>query len=65
MLIPGGTSFLVSIDLALHQTKLSVNQWVIHRSVDLFGMDADVFSPDRWLGDREQAIEQYYIPIRQ
>ncbi|TVY54619.1 Cytochrome P450 monooxygenase [Lachnellula cervina] len=28
---------------------LSVNPWVIHRRPDIFGNDADVFSPARWM----------------
>jgi cytochrome P450 len=35
---------------------LSVNPWVIHRRADLFGSDADIFSPQRWM-DAEQSRE--------
>ncbi|KAF2808681.1 cytochrome P450 [Mytilinidion resinicola] len=44
-------------------TKLSIHQWVIHRSKESFGEDANEFNPSRWLEPRGQAMEQYYIPF--
>ncbi|KAF2497888.1 benzoate 4-monooxygenase cytochrome P450 [Lophium mytilinum] len=44
-------------------TKLSIHQWVIHRSKEFFGEDASEFNPSRWLEPRGQAMEQYYIPF--
>ncbi|KAH8648146.1 cytochrome P450 [Tricladium varicosporioides] len=40
---------------------LSVNPWVIHRRSDIFGDDADVFSPTRWMGSRCREMEKYLI----
>lgn len=41
---------------------LSVNPWVIHRREDLFGKDADVFSPVRWMdADRSREMDRYMI----
>ncbi|KAK5078534.1 hypothetical protein LTR64_003053 [Lithohypha guttulata] len=30
-------------------TELAVNAWVLHRDQDIFGRDADVYRPERWL----------------
>lgn len=41
---------------------LSVNPWVIHRRTEIFGDDADVFSPDRWIDPvRSREMERYLI----
>lgn len=36
-------------------TRVAVNGWVLHRNKDIFGEDADVFRPERWLEDEERA----------
>ena len=46
------------------QTHLSVNPWVIHRSPALFGTDADVFNPNRWLESRGREMEKYMMQVR-
>ncbi|KAL1862454.1 hypothetical protein Daus18300_008551 [Diaporthe australafricana] len=40
---------------------IAVNGWVLHRDKATFGDDADVFRPERWLGDAEEAkrMERY------
>jgi cytochrome P450 len=41
---------------------LSVNPWVIHRRPDLFGSDADVFRPERWMdADRAREMDKYML----
>ncbi|KAF2837252.1 cytochrome P450 [Patellaria atrata CBS 101060] len=43
---------------------LSVNPWVIHRNKELFGDDADVFNPDRWMdAERAKEMNKYMIPF--
>lgn len=36
-------------------TRVAVNGWVLHRDKEIFGKDADVFRPERWLEDEEIA----------
>ena len=38
-------------------TKVGINPAVLHRNKDMFGLDADVYNPDRWLDDPEMASE--------
>lgn len=33
-----------------------MNPWVVHRNKDVFGHDAHLWNPDRWLGDMGQRI---------
>lgn len=33
------------------QTEIAANPFVIHRNKGIFGPDADIFRPERWLGD--------------
>lgn len=36
-------------------TRVSVNGWVLHRDQETFGVDADIYRPERWLEDEERA----------
>ncbi|KAK8040932.1 Cytochrome P450 monooxygenase [Apiospora phragmitis] len=42
-------------------TRVALNGWVLHRDRDVFGQDADIFRPERWLEDEEEArtMERY------
>ncbi|KAF2759869.1 cytochrome P450 [Pseudovirgaria hyperparasitica] len=42
-------------------TEIAVNGWVLHRDKTIFGDDVDVFRPERWLDDKENAknMERY------
>ncbi|KAH8649840.1 cytochrome P450 [Xylariales sp. PMI_506] len=43
-------------------TVLSVNAWVIHRSTSIFGQDAGLFNPERWLdAERAKGMSSYLI----
>lgn len=45
-------------------TILSVNPWVIHRSLEIWGSDARTFVPERWLRDDAADLEKkYFIPV--
>ena len=48
-------------------TVVGVNAWVIHRDREVFGEDADVFRPERWLeGDsKEMARNMYQVRSQQ
>ncbi|KAL8974487.1 MAG: hypothetical protein Q9197_001277 [Variospora fuerteventurae] len=43
--------------------EISANPFVIHRSQNVFGQDADAFNPDRWLEDPErvQTMKRYFF----
>lgn len=45
---------------------IAVNGWVLHRDKTTFGQDAEVYRPERWLGDPEEAkrMERYMCQVR-
>ena len=48
------------------QTLVSVNPYVIHHSLSIFGPDADTFNPYRWLItplNTTKSLERYLIPF--
>ncbi|KAI1079336.1 cytochrome P450 [Whalleya microplaca] len=45
-------------------TILSISQWVVHLSTELWGPDAREFNPDRWLRNDAAVLEKkYFIPF--
>lgn len=36
-------------------TELNINPWAVHRDREMFGEDAEVYRPERWLEDEERA----------
>jgi cytochrome P450 len=38
-------------------TEVGINPYVIHRNTSIFGDDAEVFRPERWLENEEKAKE--------
>lgn len=46
-------------------TRLALNGWVLHRDKATFGEDADVYRPERWLEDPEEAkvMERYMFQV--
>ncbi|GAP86637.2 putative cytochrome P450 CYP629C1 [Rosellinia necatrix] len=43
-------------------TLMSVNPHVMHRSIEIWGEDADEFRPERWLEEENASREKYWIP---
>lgn len=41
--------------LVPENTEIGANPYIIHRDKDVFGNDADIFRPERWLDDSERA----------
>lgn len=35
-------------------TCVGANSWTVHRNKDIYGEDADLFRPERWLGPKEE-----------
>jgi cytochrome P450 len=47
-------------------TVVGMNAWVLHRDQRVFGSDADVFRPERWLEaepDRLKLMEQTFLSV--
>jgi cytochrome P450 len=50
-------------------TTIGTNTWVAHYNEDVFGKDAAIFRPERWLeaekegGDRINQMNAYYFPV--
>ena len=46
-------------------TRIALNGWVLHLDKATFGEDADIFRPERWLGDVENAkrMERYMFQV--
>src|SRR5690606_8304764 len=46
-------------------TRVAVNGWVVHRDEGVFGADAGVFRPGRWLEGEEKArrMERYMVQV--
>lgn len=42
---------------------VGINTWVAHHNKDVFGADADVFRPERWLVGDTTAMNRYYFPV--
>lgn len=38
-------------------TRLAVNGWVLHRDRGVFGQDADIYRPERWLSSDDKTIK--------
>ena len=45
-------------------TIVGINQWPIHRNTDVFGKDADVWNPDRWLRSADESVAQFEDRLR-
>lgn len=47
------------------QTEVGVNAWVAHYDRAVWGPDATVFRPERWLESAAEVtkLEQNYIPV--
>lgn len=48
------------------QSVVGINTWVAHRNKQVFGDDAEVFSPERWLIDDAASLSklnQYWMPV--
>lgn len=44
------------------QTSVSMSSYVAHRDEEVFP-DAEKFIPERWLGEKNQALQPYFVPF--
>ena len=46
-------------------TRVALNAWPLHRDKEIFGADADVYRPERWLEDKEKAkmMDRYMFQV--
>ncbi|RMD43689.1 hypothetical protein DV735_g1404, partial [Chaetothyriales sp. CBS 134920] len=40
-------------------TEVAVNGWVLHRNKDVFGADAEIYRPERWLEPNAKRMQRY------
>lgn len=47
------------------QTVVGINSWVAHSNKEVFGADADIFRPERWLESEEivKRREAYFMAV--
>jgi len=49
------------------QVAVGINSWVEHNNKSIFGEDADIFNPDRWLQDDKERLStmmRHWMPVR-
>lgn len=51
------SSVSVEQNVDLWQTTVGINPWVLGRDKSLYGEDADVFRPERWLQYSEEQLK--------
>lgn len=44
-------------------TRVGVNAWVVHENKEVFGQDADVFRPERWLEPDSKGMERHLYQV--
>lgn len=47
-------------------TVLGINSWTAHYNTSVFGQDAPIFRPERWIDsspDRLKEMDNYYMPF--
>jgi cytochrome P450 len=66
--VPQGGAFIAGHQFPAGAT-VGINSWVAHYNPEVFGPDADVFRPERWLeaeqekGEQYQRMEANYMPV--
>lgn len=66
--VPEGGAFIAGHQLPAGAT-IGINSWVAHYNPSIFGADAHIFRPERWLeaeqekGEQYQKMEANYLPV--
>lgn len=50
--VPAGGALISGVHLPAG-SRIGINPAVVHHDTAVFGLDADIFNPDRWLGEKE------------
>ena len=48
------------------RTEIACNPWIIHRDTQIYGVDADIWRPERWLdndGESGRVLEKYNLGL--
>lgn len=62
--VPAGGLTLADGRVIAPGTKVGINPWVLTRNTDIYGADADVFRPERWLRAEGEAEEVYEARVK-
>ena len=46
-------------------TRVALNAWVLHLDKQVFGNDADIYRPDRWLEGDTKAMDRHMYQVSQ
>lgn len=44
-------------------TRVALNGWVLHRDQQIFGQDADVYRPERWIEGDAKTMDRYMFQV--
>lgn len=44
-------------------TRVAINAWVLHRDTAIFGKDADVYRPERWLEGDARTMDRHMYQV--
>ncbi|PLN85305.1 cytochrome P450 [Aspergillus taichungensis] len=62
-IVPSGTPFQVEGKIVPPGTIVGMSAYTMHLSTSVWGPDASVFNPDRWLQPGAKDMDQYFVPF--
>lgn len=63
-IVPAGGLTLSDGRVIAPGTKVGINPWVLTRNTDIYGADADVFRPERWLKSEGETEDVYEARVK-
>jgi cytochrome P450 len=58
--VPAGGATIMGDDFVPEDTVVGINNWVMGRNKALYGGDAEIFKPERWLDEKQSKILREY-----